>query len=162
MSVHSQRWIGIPFLRDATPFEYLIRLVVFNDTFSDDIQIEGVITDLGQIAVVTSQPVIRGRPAGQEQVRDFMEKMGFIMADCPPLGRKNVSSLSFFHPEEHLAVFDAHAANFLISEGIVAPIDALIVRPDEHLMESLEFYLSLTPQQRRRELGLHTSAVHGF
>jgi hypothetical protein len=162
MSVHSQRWLGVPFIRDATPLEYLSRLVIFNRTFGDDIQIEGVICDPGQVAIVTSQPVIRGDPATHEQVRGAMLEMGFVLSDCPPLGKKNVVSLSFFHPEEHIAVFDTHAANFLVSEGIVAPIDALIVRPHDDLIEPLEFYLSLSSAERKKEVGQWTSQMHGM
>jgi hypothetical protein len=162
MSVHSQRWLGVPYIRDATPFEYLSRLVVFNWIFGDDIQIEGVICDPGQVAIVTSQPVIRGHAASPAQVQAFMQDMGFVLSDCPPLGRKNVASLSFFHPEEHIAVFDTHAANFLVNEGDVAPIDALIVRPPDELIEPLRFYLSLSAADRKKEVGLWTSQIHGF
>jgi serine/threonin/tyrosin kinase-like protein len=158
MSVESQKWIGVPFIRDATPFEYLGRLVLFNRVFADAIQLEGVICDEGHVAIITSQNVIRGAAATNDEVKAAMVESGFVVSDCPPLGRKNVASLSFVNLEEHVAVFDAHAENFLVNEGIVAPIDALITTTDE----SLEFYLTLTAQERRRELGLQTSAMHGF
>jgi hypothetical protein len=158
MSRHSQRWMCVPYIRDATPFEYLERLIIFNRAFGDDIQIEGVICNPGQIAIVTSQPLIRGKPASHKQVREAMHDLGFIQSDCPPLGRKNITSLSFYHPGEGIAVFDTHAANFLVNEGIVAPIDALITPMDD----SLEFYLSLSADQRKREIGLWTSQIHDF
>lgn len=158
MSVQSQRWMCVPYIRDATPFEYLSRVVLFNRAFGDDIQLEGVICNEGRIAIVTSQPVIKGKAATPEQLKAAMEEMGFLLSDCPSLGRKNIISLSFYHPDEKVAVFDTHAANFLVNEGIVAPIDALVTTMDE----SLEFYLSLNTQERRREIGIHTSRMHGF
>ncbi|HKP03776.1 MAG TPA: hypothetical protein VJU77_10515 [Chthoniobacterales bacterium] len=158
MSVHSQRWMCVPYIRDAAPFEYLSRVVLFNRTFDDDIQLEGVICDPGQIAIVTSQNVIRGRAATPEEVEAAMHERGFNVSDCRPLGRTNVESRSFYNSHERIAVFDTHAANFLISEGIVAPIDALITTMDE----SLEFYLSISAAERRKEIGQWTSQIQGF
>ncbi len=130
MSVHSQRWMCVPYIRDATPLEYLSRVVLFNRSFGDDIQLEGVICDPGRVAIVTSQPVIRGTAASPSEVEAAMREWGFVASDCPPLGRKNTISLSFYSPEERIAVFDTHAANFLKNEGVVAPIDALITTMD--------------------------------
>lgn len=148
----------VPYIRDATPLEYLSRVVLFNRTFGDDIQIEGVICEPGDVAIVTSQPVIRGKAATPAEVKTAMEEMGFVLSDCPPLGRKETASLSFYHPDERIAVFDTHAANFLMSEGVVAPIDALITTMDD----SLEFYLSLSAAKRKKEIGQWTSQIHGF
>jgi hypothetical protein len=158
MSVHSQRWMCVPYIRDATPFEYLSRLVLFNRTFGDDIQLEGVICDPGCVAIVTSQPVIRGMAATPAEVEGAMETWGFVVSDCPPLGRSNTASQSFYSSDERIAVFDTHAANFLVNEGVVAPIDALITIMDEYL----EFYLSLTAKERKKEIGKWTSQMHGF
>lgn len=148
----------VPYIRDATPNEYFSRVALFNRTFGDDIQFEGVICDDGAVAIVTSQPVIRGEAASPEEVERFMRGMGFFPSDCPPLGRKNVASVSFYHPDERIAVFDTHAANFLISEGVVAPIDALITPMDE----SLQFYMTLGAEDRKKEIGQWTSQMHGF
>lgn len=158
MTVESQRWMCVPYIRDATPLEYLSRLVLFNRTFGDDIQLEGVISDPGRTAIVTSQPVIRGTAATPAEVEAAMRGWGFVPSDCPPLGRKNTASLSFYSPNERIAVFDTHAANFLVNEGVVAPIDALIATMDEYL----EFYLALPAGQRKKEIGQWTSQMHGF
>jgi hypothetical protein len=158
MTVQSQRYMCVPYIRDATAFEYLSRLVVFNRTFGDDIQLEGVICDPVRVAIVTSQPVIRGRAASADEVKAAMNEWGFVLSDCPPLGRKNVASPSFYNPAERIAVFDTHAANFLVNEGVVAPIDALITPMDEYL----EFYLSLSSTERKKEIGQWTSQMHGF
>ena len=87
-----------------------------------------------------------------------MAEWGFHISDCPPLGRKNIASLSFYNPEERIAVFDTHAANFLVNEDVVAPIDALLTPMDEYL----EFYLSLNAVERKKEIGQWTSQIHGF
>lgn len=158
MSKQTQRWMCVPYLRDATPFEYLSRVVLFNRTFGDDIQLEGIICDPGRVAIVTSQPVIKGRSVTPAESREFMLREGFCLSDCPPLGRSNTVSFSFYHAVEKIAVFDTHAANFLINEGVVAPIDALITTMEQ----SLEFYLSLSAEKRRKEIGEQTSRMHGF
>src|SRR5437762_261901 len=73
----TQRYIGVPKLREATPFEYLARLRLFNLTFQDDVQVEGVITEPGKAAIVISQRPIEGDAATESQVTEFMTSLGF-------------------------------------------------------------------------------------
>jgi Serine/Threonine/Tyrosine Kinase found in polyvalent proteins len=154
----SQKWISVPYIRDATPFEYLRRIVLFNRVFGDVIQIEGVICDPGREAIVTSQPVIRGHAASDAEVTDAMQKLGFSISDCPPLGKNDVPSQSFYNADERVAVFDTHGENFLVGDSIVTPIDALIVVADEDLLR----YMACSRAKRREEIGLQTSGLLGI
>lgn len=151
-------WLCVPGIRAAEPLEYLSRVVLFNRLFSDDIQIEGVISEPAREAIVTSQPTIRGAPTTPLQVREGMEEFGFVLSDFPPLGRSGVASQTFFHPGERVAVFDTHAANFVVKEGKVVPIDALVTTMDE----SLERCLAMPMTQRRKEVGLQTAQILGW
>ena len=112
----------------------------------------------GQEAIITSQPVIRGAPATAEQVRAGMEAFGFLPSDFPPLGRSGVASRSYYNPAKHVAVFDTYAANFLVNQGVVAPIDALMTTMDD----ALERRLAMSMEERRREVGLQTSRMLGW
>jgi hypothetical protein len=154
----SQKWISVPYIRDATPFEYLRRIVLFNRVFGDVIQIEGVICDPCREAIVTSQPVIRGHAAKDAEVADAMHKLGFALSDCPPLGKAETPSQSFYNPDEKVAVFDTHGENFIVGDSIVAPIDALIVVADEDLLR----YMACSRAERRKEIGLQTSGLLGI
>ena len=143
----SQKFYTVPHLREATPFEYLARWVLFNRTFGDSVKIEGVIGTPGQEAMVINQPLILGEDASDEEIEAFMVgDKGFKRADCPPLGRAGVASQSFFRPSDYVAVFDTHGENFLVGELGVTPIDALIVA-DEYLAN----WLKLSPAERRAE-----------
>lgn len=143
----SQSFYSVPYLREATPFEYLTRLVLFNRTFGDSMNLEGVIGLPGQEAIVINQPMIFGRDASDEEIASFMGKERFDLADCPSLGRPDAPSQSFFRRSDYVAVFDTHGGNFLVNdEPRVTPIDALIVA-DQYLVN----WLALTPAQRRQE-----------
>ena len=91
----SQRYIGVPYLREATPFEYLARLRLFNLTFRDFIEFEGVIDDPGKEAIITSQEFINGQAAASDEVEAFMTERGFVAVPGVVAGRGN--SMSYFY-----------------------------------------------------------------
>jgi hypothetical protein len=143
----TQCYIAVPWLREATPFEYLARLQLFNLTFRDDVEIEGVIVEYGKEAIVVSQRFIGGSAATAADVAAFMLQRGFVALPGVTVGRGN--SASYLHPGEAIAVFDTHGQNFLVSgEGII-PIDALILRASEDLLA----YLAMSPAERAEETG---------
>ena len=152
----TQCYIGVPFLREATPLEYLSRLQLFNRTFRDLIDVVGVIDKAGKEAIVTSQPRIKGGYADEKQVREFMEARGFVMVPNVVAGRRN--SVSYFREADRVAVFDTHGQNFLVSGARTGPIDALIITADEELTA----FLSMPAEERRKEIGQWTSQMHGF
>src|SRR5438105_4407159 len=75
----TQRYIGVPFVREATPFEYLSRLQLFNRTFTDFIDFQGVIDEPGKEAIVTAQPFVPGNASTDEEVAAFMTERGFAV-----------------------------------------------------------------------------------
>jgi len=143
----TQRYLAVPFLREATPFEYLARLQLFNLTFQDSIEVEGVIVDSGKEAIVTSQPFIQGNAATSAEVADFMAKRAFLPVPDVTAGRGN--SASYFRISDAIAIFDTHGQNFLVSGSEIIPIDALIMVANEDLVS----YLTISKEERDAELG---------
>ena len=147
----SQRWLAVPFVREATPLEYLVRMQLFNQTFGDDIRLEGLTRKSdGEFALLTSQPHVRGRPAENAETQAFMESLGF--AAVPDVCAGRVDSSSFYRADDGVAVFDTHGENFFVFEGMVLPIDALIL----HASESLAQFLMMSPAERRREVAFRS------
>lgn len=143
----SQNNISVPHLREATPFEYLARLQLFNRTFQDSIELEGVFVEPGKEAIVTSQPFINGRIATEEEVKRFMTESGFAV--LPDIRRGKQNSVSYFRQSDGIAVFDTHGQNFLVSGSEIMPIDALIIA----VSEEMEAFLSMTEDERIAEIG---------
>jgi hypothetical protein len=143
----TQRYIAVPFLREATPFEYLTRLRLFNLTFRDDIEIEGVIAEPGKEAIVISQRFIEGDAATTAQVEAFMAGRGF--APVPGVSAGKGKSVSYFRVSDSVAVFDTHGQNFLISGSEIVPVDGLIIVASDDLVG----YLTISAEERIAELG---------
>lgn len=150
----TQRYIGVPFLREATPFEYISRLQLFNRTFSDFIEFEGVIDEPGREAIITSQDRIQGEASTDEEVEAFMRARRFAAVPGVVAGRRN--SLSYYRESDRVAVFDTHGQNFLTFGSRTVPIDALITVADDDLAA----FLNLSPAERREEVGLWTSLIN--
>lgn len=115
----TQRWLGVPFVREATPLDYLERIVLFNAVFGDDITLESVISDPGSEAIVTSQPVVQGRETSPAEIARFMTSLDFAAVPGVVAGRSD--SVSFFRAADRTGVFDTHGENFLTDGRRVAP-----------------------------------------
>lgn len=151
----SQRYIGVPFLREATPFEYLARLRLFNLIFRDYIELEGVIDMPGHEAIVTSQEFIHGHAATDHEVAGFMRQRSFAQVPGVVAGRRE--SVTYFRAHDSAAVFDTHGQNFIVSGARMVPIDALVIYADDELST----FLSMQADERAQEIGLWTSQMHG-
>ena len=46
-------------------------------------------------------------------------------------------ALSFLRERDGICAFDCHAGNFFLSEGQVLPIDVILVRADDRLLNAL-------------------------
>ena len=123
------------FLRDATPLEYLDRLILQNTVFGDDIRLLGIIDKARGMHVVTSQPTIRGETVTQEEICAFMAAAGFARIDSVRLGHEE--ALAFFRAADGLAVFDCHVGNFIKSGPHVVPIDLIVQRAEPVLRAAL-------------------------
>ena len=100
-----------------------------------DAQLLGVLDAGSGMQVVTSQPTIRGEPPEPEQIADFMQALGFEM--LPPVVVRNSGALAFLRERDEIAAFDCHAGNFFVSDGQVLPIDVILVRASEPLLNAL-------------------------
>lgn len=118
--------------RELLPSEYLFRLILHNLEFGDDIRLEGYV-DQSLPSLVISQPDIAGAPASQEQMEKQMLLLGFRPLSGVRLGKP--CSISFYHPDRRIALFDAHPGNFFHTPGGTLPIDCIlskIQQPTEH------------------------------
>lgn len=109
-------------MRPATAIEYLDRLLISNEFFGDDIQLEGIgISSGGSIYTLTSQPFIEGEAASVEEIRSWLSGAGFMVVDEQVGG--------WIHPEERVAVWDAKPRNVVRdNDGRILPIDLILGR----------------------------------
>ena len=150
----TQKYLAVPFVRQATPLEYLERIVLFNEVFGDDIRLVGVIAE-PEPAIVTTQPVIRGRDASPAEIVTFMADLGFAPLDDVVVGRRD--SASFFRAADGVAVFDAHGENIIAAETGIAPIDLFVIRASE----DLRAFLEMPAADRLAEIGRWVSVSSG-
>lgn len=103
-------------LRPATPLEYLDRLALYNELFGDDVEFIGLVRQRGGLSLVISQIFLTGGKPSIPQIASFMSGQGF---------RKLGDVNAYYRAEDRLAVFDAHARNFVLTEGIPVPFDVI-------------------------------------
>lgn len=111
------------FARELLPSEYLTRLILQNREFSDDVRLEGYL-DATEPSIIISQPNFKGQPATALQMAVQMIDFGYLPLGNLQIGKKN--SISFYHPERRIAMFDAHPGNFFHAGGMTVPIDGII------------------------------------
>lgn len=130
-----------PELTGALPLEYLERLLLQNSLFGDRIEFEGIAQEKGQLVIVTSQPTLLGEPVTYEEMTAFMRKLWFQPLTGLSLGRPG--SLAFYRDLDEVAAFDAHPGNFVKDDnGVVLPIDLILVRAGEPLQKALQAHLN--------------------
>jgi hypothetical protein len=128
---------GGPTLTHALPSEYLHRLVVSNRIFQDDAQLLGATRENGEMVLVTSQPTIIGDGASAEEMVAFFQQLRF--QHIPGFSAGYKGAMTFYRDLDQVAVFDAHAANFIKdASGLVLPIDGVVVECDDALAEQME------------------------
>jgi len=114
---------GRPLLLNATALPYLRRLQLQVDLFGDDLRFEGVIEDPRGWRCVTSQRHIDGLAPTLHEIDEGLVTYGFRRLDIEPMGYEGSHSYLM----GNVGLFDAHPANFRISEGILVPIDVILV-----------------------------------
>lgn len=103
-------------LRPATPLEYLDRLALQNDLFGDSIEFLGFVKQRVGWSLVTSQAFLTGEKPAIDQIAAMMASYGFRRLD---------GENAYFRASDRLAVFDAHARNFVLTDGIPVPFDVI-------------------------------------
>ncbi len=117
-------------LVDATPDEYLFRLIHQNELFGDDIRIMGAASYPQGFSVLTSQPFYKGTRTEQHLIDKWFEALGW-----EKLPNKDGA---FYAPDKDLLIMDALPRNVLtLEDGKVMPFDVVIVNPSEILKSKL-------------------------
>jgi len=106
-------------LWEASPIEYLERLLLQNLLVPGLNELEGVIHQPGDLAIVTSQPCFEIVPVSQMEIDAWFAAQGF----------EKVTASGYYRAEDNLAVFDAHDKNLLRFEDTLIPFDVIPCRP---------------------------------
>lgn len=112
--------------RNATPAEYLHRMILQNEIFEDGLRLEGVtISDKpsmiigqppGEPSFVISQPWLdKAGTATNEAIRELLEGEGF--REVPR------SYFGWFRPGDGVVIVDAKPDNFILTSSGLVPID---------------------------------------
>ncbi len=115
-----------PYMHNATPLEYLQRLLWQNEVFGDDIQLIGLWQEQPHIwRMVTSQPGLQGERTTLELLAVAFAEAGFSLLPWRGIGYEGSLSLRI----EGFDIWDVHPANVLLSStGIPIAIDVIITR----------------------------------
>lgn len=107
-------------LWEATPIEYLERLLLQNELVPGLNRLEGVI-DQGEadVAIVTSQPRFDIVPVTLAEIDVWFAAQGF----------QKVTPCGYYRTEDNLGIFDAHAKNVVRFEDTLIPFDVIPCRP---------------------------------
>jgi hypothetical protein len=132
---------SLPQITRGLPLEYLERLLLQNNLFGDGVFLEGVAIEAGGSVMITSQPTLIGQPVESGEIIEFMRHLWF--QPLPGLSLGNPGALAFYRDLDEVAAFDAHPANFVKDQnGIILPIDLILVRADPALQTALARHLS--------------------
>lgn len=111
---------------------YLHRLATVNETFGDDITIEGWIIDAdGQQQLVTSQPWVEGTQPTSSQIETYMRRKGFLKA---------IDGL-WYREQDDLWVSDVFPRNMVLNKGKVMAIDIIVPNLSERQAERFQEYI---------------------
>ena len=107
-------------LWEATPIEYLERLLLQNELVPGLNRLEGVI-DQGEtdLAIVTSQPRFDIVPVTLAEIDAWFAAHGF----------QKVTPCGYYRTEDNLGIFDAHAKNVVRFQDTLIPFDVIPCRP---------------------------------
>jgi hypothetical protein len=103
-------------LKPATPLEYLDRLALHNTLFGQSVHFLGIVPHKGGLSFAISQVFLRGTKPEVRQIADFMAHHGF---------RKLRGENAYYRAEDSLAIFDAHARNYALVDGVPVPFDVI-------------------------------------
>jgi hypothetical protein len=135
----SKRWFKATYLNrfglawgpgdSATPHEYLLRLLLQNYYFGDDIWLISLINCDGKVRVLTSQPHIAGDFATLEEIQKWFDQRGFRRIETE-------DRIAWYFKPENLLIADAHEGNVIrTAVGTLVPIDLNVIQPRGRLLE---------------------------
>jgi len=116
-------------LHGASPAEYLDRIRLQNDVFSDDIKLDGILKRSGgRLSIITSQPRIVGDAPTLKEIDALMVGKGF----------KKLADGAFVDQSRGILVYDLFPRNAVKSaDGTVYPIDPVIQRVSPDFVDFL-------------------------
>ena len=85
---------GLPDLVKGLPLEYLERLLLQNEIFGDEIELQGVAVEDGKAVILTSQPALVGHPPTFSDITAFLSRLWF--RPLPWLHLGNPGALAFY------------------------------------------------------------------
>jgi hypothetical protein len=132
--VHPRGWKSRPRITaglvDATPEEYLFRLIQQNELFGDEVRVMGAVRYPQGVSILTSQPFYPGNRTEQAVIDSWFESRGWIKIQD--------KAGAYYAAGRDLLIMDALPRNVLTLEnGEIMPFDVVIVRPSESLKSKL-------------------------
>ncbi|MEN9676372.1 MAG: hypothetical protein RIS76_2268 [Verrucomicrobiota bacterium] len=106
-------------LWEATPLEYLERLLLQNQLVPGLNRLEGIIDQGDDLPVVTSQPRFEIVPGTQPEIDAWFAAQGFA----------KITTCGYYRAADNLGVFDAHTKNLVRFEDDLIPFDVIPCRP---------------------------------
>lgn len=98
---------------------YIQNQIDANKMFGDDILFEGVL-DFNGVAIITSQPFVKGESPSVEDIAEWFEAQGYV----------NAGYNRWKHPDTGADIADTHPGNLIRTpEGNIIPIDLQILKP---------------------------------
>lgn len=113
----------------ATAREYLLRLILQNTYFGDDLRLVALLNCNEGLRVLTSQPHIAGGPAAYGEIREWFCSLRFCRLEID-------GCIAWYHDAENLLIADAHEGNVIRTpSGELVPIDLNVIQPTGSLLE---------------------------
>ena len=120
-------------LWEASPIEYLERLLLQNELVPELNRLEGVIDQGEDVAIVSSQPRFDIVPVTLAEIDAWFASQGF----------EKVTACGYYRAEDNLGVFDAHAKNLVRFEDTLIPFDVIPCRPAGGFLRFIEDTLAV-------------------
>lgn len=119
-------------LWEATPIEYLERLRLLNELVPGLNRFEGVMVQMDDLAIVTSQPAFDLNPVPESEIDTWFALQGFT----------KITHAAYYRAEDNLGIFDAHSKNLVRSGQTLIPFDVIPCHPDGGFLAFIEATLA--------------------
>ena len=116
---------GTPYLLNALPEQYFVRMLWQNKLLGDEVEFIGLWRDEARKAwrIVITQPDVPGEPATKTEIQKGMKALGFVQMRWKGVGYEDSTCWRI----GRVGVWDVHPANVVMGKnGIIAPVDVII------------------------------------